>query len=82
MIVVMKGLSMEFVKIQNPFTTIDFSNNGFIGEIPKSIGKLTSNMSLSLEHLTNLEWLDLSPNKLIGEILGQLVDLTSLEVLN
>ena len=94
-IVVMKGLSMELVKIQNLFTTIDFSNNGFIGEIPKSIGKLkslkglnishnelTGNMSSSLEHLTNLEWLDLSSNKLTGEIPGQLVDLTELEVLN
>ena len=93
--VVMKGLSMELVKIQNLFTTIDFSNNGFTGEIPKSIGKLkslkglnishnklTGNMSSSLENLSNLELLDLSSNKLTGEILGELVDLTSFEVLN
>ncbi|XP_050278521.1 receptor-like protein 43 [Quercus robur] len=95
MMVVMKGLSMELVKIQNLFTTIDFSNNGFTREIPKSIGKLkslkgliishnklTGNSSLSLEKLSNLEWLDLSSNKHTGEIPGQLVDLTSLEVLN
>ena len=31
MMVVMKGLSIELLKIQNLFTTIDFSYNGFIG---------------------------------------------------
>uniref|UniRef100_A0A2N9J2Z5 Leucine-rich repeat-containing N-terminal plant-type domain-containing protein n=1 Tax=Fagus sylvatica TaxID=28930 RepID=A0A2N9J2Z5_FAGSY len=94
-IVVMKGLSMELVKIQNLFTTIDFSNNSFKGEIPDSIGELKSLKGLNLSHnkleshmpsslgkLTNLEWLDLSSNKLIGEIPIKLVDLTSLEVLN
>ena len=39
-IVVMKGLFIELVKIQSLFTTIDFSNNNFKGEIPKSIGEL------------------------------------------
>ena len=39
-------------------------------------------MPPSLGKLTNLEWLDLSSNKLIGEIPIQLADLTSLEVLN
>lgn len=95
MMVILKRLSIELVKIQNFFTTIDFSNNCFKGEIPKSIGKLkslkglnmshnklTGNMPLSLQNLTNLEWLDISSNNLIGEILGQLVDLISLEVLN
>ena len=39
-------------------------------------------MPPSLRNLTNLEWLDLSSNKLTGEIPIQLADLTSLEVLN
>ncbi|XP_030962024.1 receptor-like protein 6 isoform X2 [Quercus lobata] len=93
--VTMKGLSIELVKIQNLFTTIDFSNNDFKGEIPKAIGELQSLKGLNFSHnnltghmppslgkLTNLEWLDLSSNKLIGEIPIQLVDLTSLAVLN
>ncbi|KAK4594654.1 hypothetical protein RGQ29_018372 [Quercus rubra] len=84
-IVVMKGL----------FITIDFSNNNFKGEIPKSIGELRSLKGLNFSHnnligcvppslgnLTNLEWLDLSSNKLEGEIPVQLVDLTSLAFLN
>ena len=83
------------LKIQSLFTTIDFSNNNFKGEIPKAIGELqslkglnfshnnlTGRMPPSLRKLTNLEWLDLSSNKLIGEIPIQLVDLTSLAVLN
>ncbi|KAK4594637.1 hypothetical protein RGQ29_018357 [Quercus rubra] len=94
-IVVMKGLSIELVKIQSLFTTIDFSNNNFKGEIPKSIGELGSLRGLNFSHnnlvghvppslgnLTNLEWLDLSSNKLEGEIPIQLVDLTSLAFLN
>ena len=39
-------------------------------------------MPQSLGNLTNLEWLDLSSNKLTGEIPIQLVDITSLEILN
>ena len=38
----MKGFYTEMVKIQNLFTTIDFSNNIIKGEIPKSIGMLKS----------------------------------------
>ncbi|XP_030963227.1 receptor-like protein 9DC3 [Quercus lobata] len=94
-IVEMKGFSIELVKIQSLFTTIDFSNNNFKGEISESIGELQSLKGLNFSHnnltgcmppslgkLTNLEWLDLSSNKLIGEIPIQLTDLTSLEVLN
>ncbi|KAK4594576.1 hypothetical protein RGQ29_018312 [Quercus rubra] len=94
-IVVMKGLSIELVKIQSLFTTIDFSNNNFKGEIPKVIGELRSLKGLNFSHnnltgcmpqslgnLTNLEWLDLSSNKLTGEIPIQLVDLTMLAFLN
>ena len=39
-------------------------------------------MPPSLGNLTNLEWLDLSSNKLTGEIPIQLADLPSLELLN
>ncbi|XP_050280655.1 receptor-like protein 33 [Quercus robur] len=94
-IVEMKGISIELVKIQSLFTTIDFSNNNFQGEISESIGELQSLKGLNFSHnnltgcmppslgkLTNLEWLDLSSNKLIGEIPIQLTDLTSLEILN
>ncbi|KAF3952262.1 hypothetical protein CMV_022162 [Castanea mollissima] len=93
--VVIKGFFLDLVKIQSLFTTIDFSNNNFEGEIPKAIGELQSLKGLNFSHnnlsghmppslgnLTNLEWLDLSSNKLIGEIPIQLADLTSLAVLN
>nr|XP_023898223.1 receptor-like protein 9DC3 [Quercus suber] len=60
--VVMKGLSMKLVKIQNLFTTIDFSNKGFTGEIPKSIGKLKSLKGLNISHNK------LTGNCLIGPI--------------
>ncbi|XP_050279805.1 receptor-like protein 6 [Quercus robur] len=93
--VAMKGFFIELVKIQSLFTTIDFSNNNFKGEIPKAIGELRSLKGLNFSHnnlsghvppslgnLTNLEWLDLSSNKLTGEIPIQLVDITSLAVLN
>ena len=93
--VTMKGFYIELVKIPNLFTTIDFSNNSFKGEIPKSIGTLKSLKGLNFSHnnlidhmppslgnLRNLEWLDISSNMLTGEIPRQLADITSLEVLN
>ena len=48
--VILKRLSIELVKIQNLFTTIDFSKNCFKGEIPKSIGKLKSLKGLNMSH--------------------------------
>ena len=93
--VMMKGLYIELVRIQTVFTTIDFSNNSFKGEMPKIIGRLKSLKGLNFSHnnltgyipssfgnLTNLEWLDLSFNKLIGEIPRQLIDIPWLAVLN
>ncbi|KAL4597673.1 hypothetical protein ACB092_11G005500 [Castanea dentata] len=93
--VVIKGFFLDLVKIQSLFTTIDFSNNNFEGEIPKAIGELQSLKGLNFSHnnlsghmppslgnLTNLEWLDLSSNKLTGEIPIQLVEITSLAILN
>ena len=91
----MKGLYIKLVRIQIVFTTIDFSNNSFRGEMPKIIGRLKSLKGLNFSHnnltgyipslfgnLSNLEWLDLSLNKLIKEIPRQLADLPWLEVLN
>ncbi|XP_050247089.1 receptor-like protein 7 isoform X2 [Quercus robur] len=94
--VMIKGSYMELVRIQTVlFTTIDFSNNGFIGKMPKTLGRLKSLKGLNFSHnnligyipssfgnLTNLEWLDLSFNKLSGKIPMQLVELTWLEVLD
>ncbi|XP_050247092.1 receptor-like protein 7 isoform X5 [Quercus robur] len=94
--VMIKGSYMELVRIQTVlFTTIDFSNNRFIGEMPKTLGRLKSLKGLNFSHnnltgyipssfgnLTNLEWLDLSFNKLRGEIPKQLAELPWLEVLN
>uniref|UniRef100_A0A2N9IEJ1 Leucine-rich repeat-containing N-terminal plant-type domain-containing protein n=1 Tax=Fagus sylvatica TaxID=28930 RepID=A0A2N9IEJ1_FAGSY len=92
--VAMKGFFIEIMKIQTILMTIDFSNNSFKGEIPNSIGKLWSLKGLNFSHnnldhmppslgnLTNIEWLDLSSNKLTCEIPMQLADLTSLAILN
>nr|XP_023915520.1 receptor-like protein Cf-9 homolog [Quercus suber] len=92
--VMIKGSYIELERIQTIFTTIDFSNNSFIGEIPQIIGSLNSLKGLNFSHnnltgyipssfgnLTNLEWLDLSFNKLDGEIPKKLADLPWLEVL-
>ncbi|XP_044481987.1 receptor like protein 22-like [Mangifera indica] len=92
---VVKGFGIHLEKILTTFTTIDFSNNYFHGEIPSSIGKLHSlrllNMSQnsltgqipsSLGDLTALEALDLSLNNLVGVIPMQLVSLTFLSKLN
>ncbi|BFG29870.1 hypothetical protein CerSpe_161440 [Prunus speciosa] len=83
------------VKIQTFFTTIDFSNNAFRGEISKVIGKLKLLKGLNFSHneltgtippsfgdMCNLEWLDLSSNRLFGDIPEELVNLTSLEKFN
>ncbi|KAI3847940.1 hypothetical protein MKW92_002144, partial [Papaver armeniacum] len=90
-----KGLYLELVKVQTIFTSIDFSNNEFEGEIPEGIADLTSLRILNFSgnalrgsipsafgNLTNLESLDLSRNKLTGEIPSQLAALSFLSVLN
>ncbi|MCL7044342.1 hypothetical protein MKW94_024380 [Papaver nudicaule] len=89
-----KGLNVELVKIQTIFTSIDFSNNGFEGEIPESIGNLTSLYILNFSsnaltgpippnfgNLTHVESLDLSHNQLTREIPFQLAGLSFLSVL-
>ena len=93
--VTIKGSEIEFVKILNTFTTIDFSCNKFQGVIPECIGNLNSLRGLNLSHnyltgyiplsfknLKMLESLDLSSNKLSGRIPQELTILTFLEVLN
>ncbi|KAL1307757.1 hypothetical protein AAHE18_17G055700 [Arachis hypogaea] len=94
-VVIIKGQSMELVRILTTFTTIDLSNNMFEGGIPHVIGELSSLKGLNLSHnkisgmipqtlgnLTSLEWLDLSWNQLKGEIPMALTNLNFLAVLN
>nr|XP_034918685.1 receptor-like protein Cf-9 homolog [Populus alba] len=90
-----KGVEIEFTKIRSTIRVLDLSNNNFIGEIPKMIGKLKALQQLNLSHnsltghiqsslgnLTNLESLDLSSNLLTGRIPTQLGGLTFLAILN
>ncbi|KAI9095298.1 hypothetical protein K1719_026332 [Acacia pycnantha] len=90
-----KGNTIELERILTIFTTIDLSNNSFVGEIPKAIGELHVLIGLNLSHnriigsipksigkLTNLEWLDLSCNKLVGEIPLVMTNLNFLSILN
>ncbi|KAL5548587.1 hypothetical protein UlMin_003818 [Ulmus minor] len=91
----MKGLYTELVKIPKFLATIDLSRNHFLGEIPNLIGRLKSLHGLNFSHnklngsippslrnLSNLEWLDLSSNELVGVIHVQLANLTFLASLN
>ncbi|CAL5374457.1 unnamed protein product [Camellia sinensis] len=93
--IVIKGSTIEMVKVLTIFTAIDLSKNNFEGEIPEIIGRLNSIRGLNLSHnnlaghipaslanSTMLEWLDLSSNELTGKIPQQLRNLISLEVLN
>ncbi|KAE8664149.1 Signal transduction histidine kinase, hybrid-type, ethylene sensor isoform 1 [Hibiscus syriacus] len=90
-----KGLETEFEKLSTIWTVIDFSNNQFSGEIPKTLGELHSLIVLNLSHncltgpipssfgdLSELESLDLSSNKLHGRIPTEFKNLGFLEVLN
>uniref|UniRef100_A0A0V0GWU6 Putative receptor-like protein 12-like n=1 Tax=Solanum chacoense TaxID=4108 RepID=A0A0V0GWU6_SOLCH len=83
------------MRITSIMTSVDLSSNRFEGDIPNSIGSLSSLVLLNLSHnsfrgpipaeiakLHELEALDLSWNRLIGEIPGQLSSLTFLAVLN
>ncbi|KAK8504730.1 hypothetical protein V6N12_046979 [Hibiscus sabdariffa] len=90
-----KGLEIEFEKLLTIWTAIDFSDNQFCGEIPKTLGELHSLIVLNLSHnsltglipssladLSELESLDLSSNQLHGRIPTELKNLGFLEVLN
>ncbi|GKV30302.1 hypothetical protein SLEP1_g39126 [Rubroshorea leprosula] len=86
---------MEYAKILEVFSAIDFSCNKFEGEIPEVVGSLKGLQLLNLSNnilvgpipstlgnLTNLEALDLSQNKLTRNIPTQLTQLNFLEVFN
>ncbi|KAB1226442.1 Receptor-like protein 12 [Morella rubra] len=88
-----KDIELEYKKIKDDLTFIDFSCNGFEGKIPELLGNLiglrvlnlsnnalTGPIPLSLGNLTQLESLDLSHNMLSGEIPRQLAQLTYLVV--
>ncbi|KAL0928942.1 hypothetical protein M5K25_000878 [Dendrobium thyrsiflorum] len=90
-----KAQQMTIQKFWTIFKSIDFSNNLFEGEIPITIGKLTSLQVLNMSHnyligkviphlgnLSQLESLDLSMNSLSGKIPQELVFLNFLEYLN
>lgn len=95
LVLTMKGVQMDLLKIYGKLKVIDLSYNKFQGKIPEMIGQLNSLNGLNLSHngftghipssiglLTNLEWLDLSLNNLTGEIPMNLESLTFLSFLN
>ena len=95
MTVTNKGLTMNYYKIMEVLTIIDFSKNRFEGEIPESIATLkglhtlnlsnnifTGHIPSSMGNLAQLESMDLSQNKLSGEIPQQLAQLTFLASFN
>lgn len=95
LVLVVKGLRLELERILVVYTTIDLSVNKFQGEIPDTIGKLTSLRFLNLSHnsltgeipvplkdLRLLESLDLSSNKMVGKIPLELRTMTFLAVVN
>ncbi|KAG6432465.1 hypothetical protein SASPL_104041 [Salvia splendens] len=93
--VTVKGLELELVKILTVFTSIDVSCNNFSGDIPHTVGDLSSLYVLNLSHnsfsgaipssignLKQLGSLDLSDNQLTGKIPQELSRLNFLSVLN
>ncbi|BFG34744.1 hypothetical protein CerSpe_210180 [Prunus speciosa] len=69
---------MDLLKILSIFTLINFSCNNFSGTIPKEMGEFKSLYVLNLSgnesfgNMRVLESLDLSQNKLSGQILPKL----------
>ncbi|KAL0691368.1 hypothetical protein Bca4012_091047 [Brassica carinata] len=95
MVLMNKGLGMEYQRILKTLRALDFSGNKFEGEIPSSIGLLKELLVLSLSNnaftghipssmgdLTALESLDVSQNQLSGEIPQELGSLSFLSYMN
>ncbi|PHT75068.1 hypothetical protein T459_22345 [Capsicum annuum] len=79
----LKGQDVTLTKILLFFTSIDFSSNNFVGIIPETVGDLKSLYLLNtFGDLKQLGSLDLSFNKLGGNIPEKLASLTSLSFLN
>ncbi|XP_070024652.1 receptor-like protein 32 [Nicotiana sylvestris] len=91
----LKGQNVTLAKIPVFFTSIDFSSNNFVGDIPETVGDLKSLYLLNISHnnltgqippafgnLKQLGSLDLSFNNLDGNIPEKLASLTFLSVLN
>lgn len=94
-VLVVKGLTLEYTRILNVLTTIDLSDNKFYGEIPINIKMVNSLHFLNLSHnyligkipamldnLSELESLDLSSNQIQRHLPAQLTRLTFLVVFN
>ncbi|KAL1543590.1 receptor-like protein 7 [Salvia divinorum] len=93
--VTIKGLELELVKILTVFTAIDVSCNNFSGDIPQTVGDLSSLYVLNVSrnsfsgaipsaigNLKQLGSLDLSYNQLTGKIPQELSSLNFLSFLN
>ncbi|XP_055814357.1 receptor-like protein 33 [Solanum dulcamara] len=91
----LKGHYVTQTKIFLFFTSIDFSSNNFVGNIPETVGDLKSLYLLNISHnnltgqippavgnLKQLGSLDLSFNKLGGNIPEKLASLTFLSFIN
>ncbi|MCD7472418.1 hypothetical protein HAX54_013652 [Datura stramonium] len=93
--ITLKGQEMSVPKIWLTLNSIDFSNNSFVGGIPKTVGELKLLYLLNLSHntltgkippaignLKELGSLDLSSNKLNGHIPENLSGIPHLSFLN